>query len=278
MINQKQSVTMKILRTLIVVVASLFSIFPFWIMLKSSFEPYTSIVSLDFHLLPEAPSIANYIDVCTNYHLLRWFGNSLIVAFFAIALNMIVDVLAAYALSRLEFQGKRIADMMVLSSQIIPVQIIIVPLYLMMVKMKWLDSYKGLILPIAISPFIIFYLKQSFSQIPRVLDEAATLDGCSKIGVLWNVVIPNSKSAIGTGALLKFMWVWGDYMWPSLVTKKTVMRTLPVGIATFQRAGGTFPWELIMPAAVISSVPIILLFLFLQKYFIAGLTEGAVKG
>ncbi len=278
MINQKQPVTLRILRTLIVLVVSLFSIFPFWIMLKSSFEPYTSIVSLDFHLLPETPSFANYIDVCKNYHLLRWFGNSLIVAFFAIALNIVVDVLAAYALSRLEFPGKRIADMMVLGSQIIPVQIIIVPLYLMMVKMKWLDSYKGLILPIAISPFIIFYLEQSFSQIPHVLDEAATLDGCSKIDVLWNVIIPNSKSAIGTGALLKFMWVWGDYMWPSLVTKKTVMRTLPVGIATFQRAGGTFPWELIMPAAVISSVPIILLFLFLQKYFIAGLTEGAVKG
>ncbi len=265
-------------KIIIVLVACIFSLFPFLIMLKSSFEPYTSIVSLNFHLLPESASLDNYVNVCKDYPLIRWFVNSALVAVAAIILNMIVDVLAAYTLARLEYPGKKATNMLVLCAQIVPTQVIVVPLYLMMVRWGWIDTYAGLILPVAISPFIIFFLKQSFMQIPRALDEAAMIDGCSRIGVLFRVIIPNSLPALGTSVVLKFMWIWGDYMWPSLVSKSTEMRTLPVAIATFQRAGGTYPWDLIMPAAVLSAIPIVLLFLLLQKYFIAGLTDGAVKG
>lgn len=265
-------------QVLIILLACIFSLFPFLIMLKSSFEPYTSIVSLDFHLLPESAGLDNYVTVCREYPIIRWFLNSALVAVAAIILNMVVDVFAAYTLARIEYPGKKITSMLVLCAQIVPTQVIVVPLYLMMVKWGWVDTYRGLILPVAISPFIIFFLKQSFMQIPRALDEAAMIDGCSRVGVLFRVIIPNSLPALGTSVVLKFMWIWGDYMWPSLVSKSTEMRTLPVAIATFQRAGGTYPWELIMPAAVLSAIPIVLLFLFLQKYFIAGLTDGAVKG
>lgn len=265
-------------QVLIILLACIFSLFPFLIMLKSSFEPYTSIVSLDFHLLPESAGLDNYVTVCREYPIIRWFLNSALVAVAAIILNMVVDVFAAYTLARIEYPGKKITSILVLCAQIVPTQVIVVPLYLMMVKWGWVDTYRGLILPVAISPFIIFFLKQSFMQIPRALDEAAMIDGCSRVGVLFRVIIPNSLPALGTSVVLKFMWIWGDYMWPSLVSKSTEMRTLPVAIATFQRAGGTYPWELIMPAAVLSAIPIVLLFLFLQKYFIAGLTDGAVKG
>jgi ABC-type glycerol-3-phosphate transport system permease component len=265
-------------RIAIIIATSILSLFPFYIMLRGSFEPYNSIVSLNFHLLPEKASFYNYYDVIVNYSLLAWFFNSVVVAVTAIAINIIVDVLAAYALARLNYRGKKATNMLVLFAQIVPVQAIVIPLYLIMVKWGWIDTYKGLILPVAVSPFIIFYLKQSFIQIPSALDEAAMIDGCNRLGILLHVIIPNAKAAIGTGAILKFMWVWGDYIWPSLVAKKTLMRTLPVGIATLQKAGGTYPWNLVMPAAVLSSIPIVLLFLFLQKYFIQGLTEGAVKG
>ncbi|MDF2655912.1 MAG: carbohydrate transporter permease [Bacillota bacterium] len=275
---RKKTVLLHSSKVLILLLASLFSLFPFLIMLKSSLEPYTSIVSLDFHMLPQNPSLNNYIDVCKNYPILRWFFNSSFVAATAIVINMVVDIFAAYTLARIEYPGKKATNTMVLCAQIVPVQVIVVPLYLMMVQWNWVDTYRGLILPVAISPFIIFFLKQSFMQIPRALDEAAMIDGCSRVGVLRNVILPNSMPALGTSVVLKFMWIWGDYMWPSLVSKSTEMRTLPVAVATFQRAGGTYPWELIMPAAVLSSIPIILLFLFLQKYFIAGFTDGAVKG
>ena len=274
--GKKNILTLALL--LLYVLIALFALMPFGIMLKSSLEPYSSIVSLDFHFLPNPFTIENYIEVMTQYELPRWFLNSVVVAVVAILLNLVVDTLSAYALQRLEYPGKKLMNVLVISAQIIPVQVTVVPLYLMMVKLDWIDTYKGLILPVAISPFIIFFLRQSFMQIPKALDEAAIIDGCSRISVLWQIILPNSIPALGTSVVLKFMWVWGDYMWPSLVTKNNAMRTLPVGIATFQRAGGTIPWELVMPSAVLSSIPIVLLFLFLQKYFITGLTEGAIKG
>lgn len=265
-------------KSIIILFPCLFSLLPFLIMFKGSFEDYNSIVSLKFHLLPQHGSLFNYNDLLTNYDFLKWFFNSVFVAVAAIAINIVIDLLAAYTLARMEYPGKKITNAMVLFAQIIPVQAIVVPLYLMMVNWKWINTYQGLILPVAVSPFIIFFLKQSFLQIPRTLDEAAMIDGCGRFSVLIHIIIPNAIPAIGTGAILKFMWVWGDYMWPSLVTKVSSMKTLPVGIAGFQNSSGTYPWNLVMPAAVLAAVPIIALFLFLQKYFVAGLTEGAVKG
>lgn len=154
------------IRGLVILLIGIFALLPFVIMLKSSFEPYNSIVSVDFHLIPRPFTLENYKEVLTNYPLPRWFFNSTIVAVVAIALNLVVDTLAAYALARLKYPGKRASNMLVLCAQIIPVQVTVVPLYLMMVKMGWLDTYRGLILPVAISPFIIFYLRQTFMQIP----------------------------------------------------------------------------------------------------------------
>ncbi|HAX53035.1 carbohydrate ABC transporter permease [Muricomes intestini] len=276
--NNKKLRLLPVVKFIIVLCTCLFSLLPFFIMFKGSFESYNNIVSLQFHLLPKNASMYNYFDLLANYEFLRWFFNSVFVAIAAIAINIVIDVLAAYTLARMEYPGKKVTNAMVLFAQIIPVQAIVVPLYLMMVKWGWLDTYKGLILPVAVSPFIIFFLKQSFMQIPRALDEAAMIDGCGRFGVLTQIILPNAKSAVGTGAILKFMWVWGDYIWPSLVSKVSSMRTLPVGIAGFQNASGTYPWNLVMPAAVLAALPIILLFIFLQKYFVAGLTEGAVKG
>lgn len=276
--NNKKLRLLSTAKFVIVLCTCLFSLFPFLIMFKSSFESYNDIVSLRFNLMPQNASTYNYFDLLTNYDFIKWFFNSIFVATVAIAINMVIDVLAAYTLARLEYPGKKVTNAMVLFAQIIPVQAIVVPLYLMMVKWGWLDTYKGLILPVAVSPFIIFFLKQSFMQIPRALDEAAMIDGCGRFGILMRIILPNAKGAIGTGAILKFMWVWGDYLWASLVTKASGMKTLPVGIAGFQNASGTYPWNLVMPAAVLAALPIILLFIFLQKYFVAGLTEGAVKG
>ena len=266
------------IQMVIILAACLFSLFPFFIMFRSSFEGYNDIVSLKYHVLPINPSLANYKDLTVNYQFLKWFFNSVAVSIAAILINIVIDTLAAYALARMEFPGKGICGTMVLFAQIVPVQAIIVPLYLMMVKWKWVDTYAGLILPVAVSPFIIFFLKQNFMQIPRALDEAALIDGCSRLQVLTRVILPNAKPALCTSIILKFMWVWGDYLWPSLVSKQNSMKTLPTGIATLQNASGTYPWNLVMPAAVLTSVPIIVLFLLLQKYFVAGLTDGAVKG
>jgi len=275
LLNKLKSVGL-IVGSLILII---WALFPFLIMLKSSFQPYEEIVSLNFKILPDIWFYwENYRLVIWETSFVRWFINSVLVTIAAIMINIVVDTLAGYSLSRLDFKGKNLLNVLVISSQMVPTQVIIIPLYLMMVELGWVDSYLGLIIPVSMSPFIIFYLRQSFMQIPKEIDEAALIDGCSYARILVSVIIPNALPALGTSLLLKFMWVWGDYMWPSLVVKNNAMRTLPVGIATFQRAGGTVPWEMVMPAAVITTIPIILMFIGLQKYFISGLTEGAVKG
>jgi len=274
-----RNTVLKILKVTALIILAITTLFPFYIMFKSSFEPYERIVSLDFNLFPQSWTyIENYKNVILNYPLVRWFSNSLVVTGVTIVANVVFCVLAGYALARLNFPGKKVVFVLVLCTIMIPIQVIVIPLYLMLVKLNWVDSYWGLIVPQVVSPFGIFLLRQSFKQIPYELDEAAMIDGASRLRTLLSILIPNTMPAIGTFIVLKFMWVWGDFLWPSLVIKSDLLRTLPIGIATLQRQGGTIPWELVMPASVITIIPIVALFLFFQRYFIKGLTEGSVKG
>ncbi|MGF7049631.1 ABC-type glycerol-3-phosphate transport system permease component [Paenibacillus sp. DS2015] len=263
----------------ILILISVFALFPFYIMLKSSLEPVQRIVSTEFHLFPDNWFyFENYKTVLGKYPLGKWFMNSVIVSGVVVAGNLLFDTLAAYALTRLEFKGRNAVFLIILSTLIIPSEVIVVPLYLLMVQLDWVNTYQALIVPLLISPFGIFLLRQNFMSIPKELDEAAMIDGCSRIGILFRIILPNSFAALGTLAVIKFMWTWGDFMWPSLVINHESMRTLPVGIAMFQTDAATIPWDLIITGSVIAVVPVIVLFLFLQKYFIKGMTDGAVKG
>jgi ABC-type glycerol-3-phosphate transport system permease component len=271
--------TLKTAQIVLVILFIAFAFFPFYMMLKNSLEPYVKIVSLDFHFLPSSGLyLDNYIHIFQSYPLMRWLGNSLLISVTAIIANIVFDTAAAFALSRLQFKGRNVMFLLILSTLIIPIHVIIVPLYMLIVNLGWLNSYWGLIVPMIISPFGIFLLRQSFVQIPKELDEAALIDGTSRLGVLYRIILPNSLPAIGTLVVIKFMWIWGDYMWPSLIIQNEKLRTLPVGIASFQNSGGTMAWDMVITGSVIAVVPIIVMFVYLQKYFITGLTEGAVKG
>ncbi|MEK3723878.1 carbohydrate ABC transporter permease [Paenibacillus sp. FSL H8-0034] len=270
---------LKMMQIALVLLFIIFAFFPFYMMLKNSLEPYAKIVSLDFHFLPGSGFyFENYLHIFSHYPVIRWLGNSLLVSGTAIAANLVFDTAAAFALSRLQFKGRSVMFLLILSTLIIPIHVIIVPLYMLIVNMGWLNTYWGLIVPVMISPFGIFLLRQSFVQIPKELDEAALIDGTSRLGVLYRIILPNSLPALGTLVVIKFMWIWGDYMWPSLIIQNEKLRTLPVGIASFQNSGGTMAWDMVITGSVIAVVPIIIMFVYLQKYFISGLTEGAVKG
>lgn len=263
----------------ILIIISLFSLFPFYIMLKSSLEPAIRIQSTDFHLFPDNWFyFDNYKTVLSKYPIGRWFLNSVLVSGVVIIGNLLFDTLAAYALTRLKFKGREAVFFVILSTLIVPAQVIVVPLYLLMVQFGWVNTYQAMFMPLLISPFGIFLLRQNFMSIPKELDEAAMIDGCSRIGILFRIIIPNSFAALGTLSVIKFMWTWGDFMWPSLVTNHESMRTLPVGIASFQSDAATIPWDLIITGSVIVVAPVIVMFLFLQRYFIKGMTDGAVKG
>lgn len=266
------------LRVLLIAVMAVFALLPFYIMLKSSFEPYNQIVSVHLNWLPTRLDWYNYVQLFSHHPMLRWLFNSLFVAVSTVLGSLIIDSLAAFSLTRLQYKGRNIFFVMILASLIVPIHVIIVPLYVLMRDFGWLDSYYALIIPMMASPFGIFLLRQHFIQLPKELDEAALLDGTSRFGILWKIVIPNSLAAIGTITVIKFMWTWGDYMWPALVSNTDKAKTMPVGIASFQYPGGTMAWDLVMSGSVIAVIPIVVIFLYFQKYFVKGLTEGAIKG
>ncbi|MBD1382038.1 carbohydrate ABC transporter permease [Metabacillus arenae] len=262
----------------ILIPIALFALFPFYIMFKSSFEPLSQIIS-SFHFFPESwLYLENFKEVFEKYPISRWFINSFIIAIIAVIGNLVFCPLIAYALARLEFKGKKLLFFVVIATLIIPVQVLVVPLYLMLAPLGLQNNFIAVILPDLVSPFGVFLLRQAFLALPYELEEAAFMDGCGRIRSLFKIIIPNALPTLCTIAVLKFMWVWGDFMWPSLILTKEHMKTLPIGIASFQTTSSLVPWGLVISASVIAVVPIILLFFMLQKYFVRGLTDGAVKG
>ena len=207
----------------------------------------------------------------------------MIVAVGTVLLNLILSSLAAYPLARMEFKGKKIAFFGVLATIMIPFQAIMLPVYLITIKLHLIDSvsniagYIGLIMPFAVSAFGIFLMRQAFLGIPREMEEAAIVDGCNVFQVFWRVLLPMVKPSLAVLAIFTFIGSWGEFLWPSIVLTKEALYTLPVGVNNLQ---GMFSsnWRYIAAGSIISIIPIIVFFLSMQRYFISGENEGAVKG
>lgn len=255
-----------------------FAALPFVWMLASSLQPLAVLRSPDASLLPTGTAtLDGYRDLLTRYPFERWFLNSVLVSSAVVAGNVVFDMLAAYSLSRIRFRGRSAAFAAVLATLMVPTQVILVPLYLFINNLGWIDSYQALIVPFVVSPTGIFLLRQHFVTLPRELDEAAAIDGLGRIRILVRVLLPNSLAMVATVVVLKFMWTWGEFAWPSIATTSQEMATLPVGLARFQSQFDP-QWHLLMAGSVLAVVPLIIAYAFLQRYFVRGLTAGAVKG
>ncbi len=207
---------------------------------------------------------------------LQWLWNSALVAFVVMAANVVFDSLAAYPLARMRFRGNAAAFTLVLAAIMVPAQVILVSLYVQFRDLNLLDTHWALILPYLVSPTGIFLMRQHFSTLPIEFEEAAAMDGAGVWRTYWTVIIPNSLAMLGTIGLLKFIWTWGEFAWPSLAINSSELKTIPVGLAGFQ---GQFAidWPLLMAGSVLAVLPPIIMFLLLQRWFVEGLTAGAVK-
>ncbi|MEU6614185.1 carbohydrate ABC transporter permease [Streptomyces parvus] len=263
-------------RALWLLLISVFAGLPVLWMALTSLQPMEDLIGTSARLVPASVSLDAYTEVVTRFPFWRWFGNSALVALAVVAGNLVFDTLAAYGLSRIKFRGRQFVLTLMLATLMIPTQVILVPLYLMMRDLGWIDSYWALIIPFLASPTGIFLLRQHFITLPIQLDEAASIDGCGRIRTLCSVLLPSSWAALGTVAVLKFMWTWGEFAWPSLVTNNELLRTLPVGLARFQNQFAP-RWDLLMAGSVMAAIPVVLGFVLLQRYFVRGLTGGAVK-
>lgn len=268
----------------ILIVTSLLSIFPFvWLTSTSLKGINEDIFAYPPTIIPQDFTWVNYIDVWHKVNFMGYFVNSMIVAGLTVALNLILSSLAAYPLARMNFKGKKIVFFTILATIMIPFQAIMLPVYIITLKLHLIDSvnavagYIGLVMPFAVSAFGIFLMRQAFLKIPREIEEAAIVDGCNVFQMFVRVVLPMVKPTLAVLAVFTFIGSWGEFLWPSIMLTKDSMYTLPVGINNLQ---GMFSanWRFIAAGSIISTIPIIIFFLAMQRYFISGENDGAVKG
>ncbi len=268
----------------VLIFVSLLSIFPFiWLISTSLKGSGENIFAYPPVIIPSDFTWANYIGVWHRVNFIGYFVNSMIVAAGTVLLNLILSAMAGYPLARMEFKGKRIAFFSTLATIMIPFQTIMLPVYLITLKLHLVDSYGnmagfiGLIMPFAVSAFGIFLMRQAFLGVPREMEEAAIVDGCSVWNVFRKVLVPMVKPSLAVLAIFTFIGSWGEFLWPSIVLTKESMYTLPVGVNNLQ---GMFSsnWRFIAAGSILATVPILIFFLAMQRYFISGENEGAVKG
>jgi putative chitobiose transport system permease protein len=257
---------------------ALLMLFPLlWLLSTSLKSPTEDIFQFPPQLLPSQPTFNNFVRVWQTNPFGRYLFNSTLIAVLTVGLNLLFCALAAYPLARLEFRGREIIFTAIVTTIMIPFQIVMIPLYILTVQLGMKNSYLGIIFPAIASAFGIFLLRQAFQGVPKELEEAARIDGCSELGIWWNVMIPAIRPALVTLAIFVFIGSWSDFLWPLIVIDKPEFYTLPLGVAML---AGTFSldWRLIAAGSIISIAPILVLFLFLQRYIVPTETGSGVKG
>lgn len=270
---------MKKLRTtkqyIFMLLGAFIMIMPFLWMITTSLKPLKASYDPPY-LIPNAFEFKNYLIAWQSAPFVDYYKNSLIVSISITIGTILISAMAAYPFARLDFKGKNVLFYMFLGTMMIPFYVQIIPLHNIIQKLGWLDTYKALIIPRLFSPFGIFLFRQYFLTIPKELDEAAEIDGCSKFRLFWRVILPLSKPAIASLGIFTFLFGWNDFFWPLLVTNKPEFTTVQIGIANFSGKYGTL-WTYLMAGTVTSVLPVFIVFIAGQKSFISGIMSGGVK-
>lgn len=274
----------KLFSHIILIIVCILSLVPFLWLLSTALKGRSeNIFAYPPVLIPQDFTLENFREVLKLVPIIRYVINSFIVAASTVFLNVILSALAAYPLARMNFKGKKIAFFAVLATIMVPFQTIMLPVYIITLKMHLVDSfstamgYLGMILPFAVNAFGIFLLRQAFLTIPKEIEESAVVDGCNSFQVFYKILLPMIKPSVAILAIFTFIGSWGEFLWPSIVLTNEKLFTLPVGINNLSSAFSE-DYRLVAAGSIISIVPIIIFFLALQRYFIQGANDGAVKG
>ena len=248
-----------------------------WLVSTSFKSPSEDIFQFPPQLLPSQPTFENFVSVWQSNPFGRYLFNSTIVSVLTVALNLLFCSLAAYPLARLNFKGREVIFSAIVATILIPFQIVMIPLYVLAVQLGLRNSYLGVIFPAIASAFGIFLLRQAFQGVPKELEEASRMDGCSDLGVWWHIMLPSIRPALVTLSIFVFIGSWSDFLWPLIVLDRPELYTLPLGVANL---AGTFTldWRLIAAGSVISIVPILLFFVAMQHYIVPSEAGSGVKG
>ena len=264
----------------VVISGALLTVAPIAFMIYSSFKTTAEIFTLPPWLPPAEWSFRNYETLLTQWAFPYWYINSIVYAGVVTVFVLFFCSLAGFAFAKYFFRGKNVLFILLIGSTMIPFQLILIPLFILMSRIDWINHPASMIIPWMAPAFGIFLMRQYIQAVPTELMESARIDGASEFRIYAQIIVPLVRPGLTTLAILTFLGSWNSYIWPLMVLRGNRVITLPVGIATMrsQATAAQIPYGEMMAAATMVSVPVILLFLVLQRYFISGLTIGAVKG
>ncbi|MGQ9851070.1 MAG: carbohydrate ABC transporter permease [Aggregatilineaceae bacterium] len=260
----------------VLLAGALVMVLPFLWMVTLSLKP----VELTYqppHLFPTRFEFSNYTRAWQAAPFARYYLNSLLMTGGIVVSQVLFSSLAAYAFARLRFPGRDILFLVFLGTMMVPFHVILIPSYLIINRLGWIDSYAALIVPRMVSAFGIFLLRQYYQGIPQELDEAAMIDGLGRLGIWWRIIVPLSAPGLATLGIFAFMFGWNDFLWPLVVTNDPDMRTVQLGLAMFQGRYGT-QWTVLMAGTVTATLPTLAVFLLGQRWFIQSVAQTGVKG
>ena len=261
----------------LLIVCAVITLLPYAWMLSSSFKPNMEIFSASVQFIPANPILDNYVNAVTRQPIGRAILNSIIVAGAETFAVVVTSVFVAYPFARLRFPGRDVIFLLILGTMMIPSQVTMIPTFILMKWLGWIDTYQGLIVPRVMAPLGIFLMRQFLLTLPRELEEAARIDGCSRLQTLLLVLLPLMGPAVATLAIFTFTASWNEFFWPLIVVQTTEMWTIQLLIASLKQAE-VADWGMIMAIVTLSVLPTVAIYVMLQKYFVKGIAMSGLKG
>jgi multiple sugar transport system permease protein len=266
---------------LVLITAALTMVVPFIWMVSTSLKASGTEFAYPPEIFPTSFEYANYVKLFILVPFARYFSNTIFVTAFTVIGQLIICSMAAYGFARLNFIGRDVIFVLYLATMMIPFQITLIPLYLIVFRLGWVNTYQGMIIPAISSTFGIFLLRQSFLGVPKDYQDAARMDGATEWRIYWQIFLPLSVPALTTLGVFAFMGSWTDLLWPMLMARAQEMRTLEVGLAYFNASTTSFRqtnWPLMMSAAVVVMLPVLIVYFFTQRFFVQGISMTGLKG
>ena len=273
---RQRTLLITLLHYLVLCVGGLLMIIPFLWMLSTSLKPIGVALSMPPEIIPRQPTLESYRRVAETVPILRMLMNSVIVTTFAVLGQLVTSALSAYAFARMHWRGRDALFLLYLATLMVPAQVTITPLFILMQRLGWVDTYQGLIAPGLVSAFGTFLLRQAMLGVPREYEEAAFLDGGNHWTVFRHVALPSVQASLATLTVFAVMGTWNSFLWPLFITRNERLMTLPVGLAMLH-GRYTTEWSMVMAGAVITVLPIVLVYLAAQRAFIRGVALSGLK-
>ena len=269
---------LKVLLYIFLIIYGIITVIPFLWAFSASFKPLSEIISGEFNFIPKHFTLDNYKQIFLQEPLFwRWLFNSVIIGVTVTILNLLFNSMAGYVLARLHFRGKQCWFFLILTVLVVPAQITLIPTFLILKAIGWLNSYPGMIVPSMVNATFIFMMRQFFVNFPRELEEAGQLDGLNALGIFRYIVLPLAKPALAAQAVFVFMGSWNNFLLPVMILFDPEMFTLPLGLNTFKGQYISY-WNYIMAASMVFTLPCLAIYAFFNRYLIQGVTFTGGKG